>query len=67
MVFANVTNIVVKCSKDSYTIGGTVSGLLHNQSLTLSNNGDDLMQISENGSFTFKNPVAAGSGYNVAM
>lgn len=39
-VNANISNIVVTCSKDAYTLSGNVSGLLAGQQVTVNNNGD---------------------------
>ena len=61
----NVTNVVVTCSTDAFTVGGTVSGL--SGTVTLQQNGADSMSISANGSFTFSTPVAEGTPYNVTV
>ena len=51
----------------SYTVGGTVSGLAANQSLTLLNDGGDAMAVSGNGAFTFPTKLAGGSAYAVTL
>jgi hypothetical protein len=63
---ANVTNVVVNCSTNTYTIGGTVSGLT-GTGLVLRNNGGDNLSITANGSFTFSTAIASGSTYNVTV
>ena len=62
---ANVTDVQVTCSVDSYTVGGTVSGL--SGSLVLRNNSADDLTITSDGSFTFSTPVAHGGGYDVTV
>jgi hypothetical protein len=62
---ANVTNIQVACVL-SYTIGGTVSGLV-GTGLVLENNGGDKLSITGNGTFTFKTPIGTGSTYAVSI
>jgi|GEM_PF-6457189 hypothetical protein len=63
---SNVMNVQVMCSGTvTYTIGGTVSGLTG--TVVLQNNGGNNLSLSANGSFTFSNPVSAGSTYNVSV
>jgi len=50
----------------TYTIGGTTSGLV-GEGLTLRLNGSTPLAILSNGSFTFPQPVTAGTGYAVAV
>ncbi len=49
----------------TYSIGGTVSGLRTGESLILQNNGIDDLEITTNGNFTF--PLALGDGANYAV
>ena len=65
-VTANCT-VEATFSQDSYTIGGTVSGLAADNEVILQNNdGDDLI-VSANGFFTFTTPLDDGSAYNVTV
>ncbi|MDR6854269.1 beta-propeller fold lactonase family protein [Variovorax guangxiensis] len=57
-VTANVSNVGVVCSTNTYTIAGTVSGLAGGAQVTLQNNGADPTTVSANGAFTFATPVA---------
>ena len=66
-VSANVTNVAVTCSVDTYTVGGTVSGLASGQQLTLLDNGTDSLLIQANGPFQFNGPIAAGGAYAVSV
>jgi len=62
-ITSNVSTITVVCSTNSYSVGGTVSGLTLGKSLVITNNGNDSLTIASNGSFTFTNPVAFGGSY----
>ena len=63
---ANITNVAVVCSTNTYTVSGTVSGLT-GSGLVLQNNAADNKTISANGAFTFTAPVASGANYNVTV
>ncbi|TVQ34817.1 MAG: hypothetical protein EA370_10045 [Wenzhouxiangella sp.] len=63
---ADIDNILVTCITDTYTVGGTVSGLL-GDGLVLQNNGDDDLAISADGSFTFATSLPDGSAYAVSV
>jgi len=64
----NVTNVSVTCSTDTYTVGGTVSGLSGTGTVVLQNNGTDPQTIdSAQGSFTFSTAIAQGSTYAVTV
>lgn len=65
IVSSNVTNVSVICSTDSYTVGGTVTGL--NGTVSLLMNGNDKLSISSNRSYTFPTPLAQGSLYDVTV
>ncbi|MDF1758051.1 MAG: hypothetical protein P1U74_07110 [Legionellaceae bacterium] len=62
---SNVTNVIVTCSADSYTVGGSVTGL--SGSVTLQNNGANSTIVTSDGSFTFSSPIAEGSTYAVTV
>jgi hypothetical protein len=64
---ADITNVVVACSTNVFTISGTVSGLAPGDSITLSNNGRDDLTQSTDGGFTFATPVASGQPYVVSV
>jgi len=67
----NITSVTVSCSTISFTIGGTVSGLLPQDpasaGLVLNNNANERLAVHDTGSFTFSVPVALGSSYNVSV
>ncbi len=68
-VAANITNVTVACSTNTYTIGGTITGLISTQQVTLKNNGGDplTLTVASGGTFTFTTPVAYGAGYAVTV
>ena len=45
----------------TYTVGGTVSGLVRPFTLALSNNATDALAVNANGSFVFSQRLAAGA------
>ena len=62
---ADVTNVSITCSVNSYQVGGTISGLA--SSVTLSDNGNDALIVSSNGTFVFPTSLASGSAYLVTI
>jgi Fe-S cluster biogenesis protein NfuA len=62
---ANVTNVAVSCSANTYTIGGSVSGL--SGSVVLQNNLGNDLTVSANGSFTFTTAISHGGAYAVTV
>ena len=62
---ANVTNVTVTCTTNTYTIGGTITGLKGN--VILQNNGGNNLSLNADGSFTFTTPVPYGGTYNVTV
>ena len=66
IVAANVTNISAVCTDNSYTVGGTISGLIGGTAILLNNGGNNL-NLSVNGAFTFTSYIAEGSSYNVTI
>ncbi len=64
---ANVSDVVVTCVTNSYTVGGTVTGLAAGSSVVLQNNGADDLTVSADGTFTFVTPVASGGTYLVTV
>jgi hypothetical protein len=62
---ANVTAIRVVCT-DTYTIGGTVSGL-SGKGLVLRDNGGNNLAVGANGSFKFTTAIDSGGAYDVTV
>ena len=58
---ADVTSVAVNCAVSTYTVGGTVTGLV-GTGLVLENNATDDLSVTGNGSFAFAAPVASGAG-----
>lgn len=63
--WGNVTNVSVVCATNTYSLGGTVSGLAG--SMVLQNNNGNNLTVSANGVFTFPGNVANGSLYSVTV
>ncbi len=62
---ANVTDVSIVCSVNTYSVGGTVSGL--SGTIVLQNNGADNLTITTNSAFTFSTEVADTSPYSVTI
>lgn len=62
---ANVASVVVDCTANKLTIGGTITGL--SGSLVLENNGGDRLTRTTSGSFTFPTGVESGAAYSVTV
>ena len=62
----NVTSVLVSCSTEGFTVGGTVNGL-SGSGLVLQDNGGSSLPITSDGAFTFANTVGSGSAYKVTI
>ncbi len=62
----NVNNISVTCA-NSFSVGGSVTGLGAGKTVVLNNNGTDAKSITVNGAFTFTTAVASGANYLVTV
>ncbi|WP_131795840.1 DUF1566 domain-containing protein [Fluoribacter gormanii] len=63
----SITNVMVNCSTNTRTVGGSVSGLVASESVVLQNNGGDDLLINSNGQFIFSMPVTQGAVYKVTV
>src|SRR6266705_977900 len=63
---ANITNVTVTCAANTFSVGGTISGLI-GTGLVLQDNGGDNLAVSANGTFTFSTAIASGAAYSVAV
>jgi hypothetical protein len=68
----NVTNVAVSCTLNSYTLGGSITGLNAGGLLVVNNlvlaNGTDALTVQfGQTSFTFDQQVVFGSSYNVVV
>jgi hypothetical protein len=68
-VNGNISNVQVACSQPSYTVGGSVVGLVTGagDTLELQNNAGDDLFVTGDTSFTFATPVTNGGIYNVSV
>jgi hypothetical protein len=62
---SHVTTVMVDCTVDTFTIGGTVSGLTG--TVVLQNNLGDNLPLTANGAFTFATPIDSGATYSVTV
>lgn len=62
-----VLDLLVTCSTNTYTVGGSVSGLRAGQHVSLANNGGDPITLAANGTFVFQTPVPFGANYTVSV
>lgn len=67
VVSAAVTHVSVTCSAQSYSLGGSVSGLGSATGLVLSNGGQTVAVAANATGFQFANPLPEGSSYSVAV
>jgi hypothetical protein len=58
----NITNILVSCTTNTYTISGQLTGLTSG-TVSVQNNGGDTIQLSSDSSFVFSTPLTHGNSY----
>jgi hypothetical protein len=64
---ADVNNVSITCVTNSYTIGGSISGLTGQRMVIRNNGGDDIRVDSPTNSFTFVTPILSGNTFSVAI
>ena len=62
----NVNNVRVNCASSTFSVAGTVIGLM-GRGLVLQNNGGDDVGVNADGGFTFPTELASGAGYSVSV
>ena len=62
----DITNVSVACTTSTFTVGGTVGGLLGNEVTLSLNGGEQTLIVGENGTFAFATPLPSGAAYDVA-
>lgn len=62
----NVNNVRINCASSTFSVAGTVVGLM-GRGLVLQNNGADDIGVSTDGEFRFPTPLASGATYNVTV
>ena len=63
---AAAEQLVLVTGTTSYTVGGTVSGLVGSVVLRENNSGNNLT-VTKNGTYTFTVQVVSGSAYNITV
>jgi len=64
-ISANVTNVNVICSTNTFTVSGTVTGLLASSNLVLMDNNTDSLTLTASGNFSFNTAIPFGGSYHV--
>jgi hypothetical protein len=64
-ISGNVINVTITCTTNTFTVGGTASGL--SGTVVLQNNGGDNESINADGAYTFNTSIDYGTGYNVTV
>jgi environmental stress-induced protein Ves len=64
---ANVTTVAITCVTQTFTVGGTISGLTGTGLVLRNSGGNDLTVAANATSFTFSAPVASGATYLVTV
>jgi trimeric autotransporter adhesin len=62
----NVNNVRVNCASNTFSVSGTVNGLM-GRGLVLRNNGADDLAVNADGAFRFQTQLASGAQYNVTV
>jgi len=63
---ANVTDIAVACTTNSYAVGGSAQGVV-GSGLVLQNNDGDSLTVNADGAFVFATAVPSGATYEVSI
>lgn len=63
---ADVTNVVVACALNTFSVGGSVTGLPSGSSVTLLNRGADGQTVNGSAAFLFS-PQADGTSYDITV
>ena len=63
---SNIAAVVVACGAPTFTIGGTLTGLLGSGLVLQNQDGDDLV-VSADGAFTFATPLVSGGNYEITV
>ncbi len=68
-VTSNVSNVSILCSaiSQSFTLGGTLTGLSIGQSVSLLLNGTNQLVLNQSGGFKFPQSISAGSDYLISI
>ncbi len=62
----NVNSVRVTCAVSTFSVAGTVVGLM-GRGLVLQNNGGDDVTVNADGEFRFRDKLATGADYNVTV
>jgi hypothetical protein len=65
-ITGNVTNVLVTCTTDTFSVGGTVTGMLAGASISLQLNSLPSLPVQMNGAFALQH-VPSGTAYTVSV
>jgi hypothetical protein len=65
-ITTNVTNVVVTCTTNKYTVAGVVTGMA-GTGLVLEDNSGDALSPGMDGAFKFATPLLSGSAFSVTV
>ena len=63
---AAITSVAVTCTTNTYTVGGTVTGVA-GKGLVLRSNGANDLAVAADGKFTFATPILSGQDFTVTI
>ncbi len=63
----DITNVDITCTTNTYFIGGSVTGLINDNSIVLQNNLSDDLQLCNQTTFVFSTPLTDQSTYDITI
>jgi sugar lactone lactonase YvrE len=63
----DITNVDITCTTNSYFIGGSVTGLINDNSMVLQNNLSNDLQLCNQSTFVFSMPLLDQSPYDITI
>jgi hypothetical protein len=63
----DITNVDITCATNSYFIGGSVTGLINDNSMVLQNNLSNDLQLCNQSTFVFSMPLLDQSPYDITI
>lgn len=67
VVAAMVSSVSISCTTNTFSIGGSVSGLMPPFTLSLVNNQNETLELAADGAFTFSQKISYGASYSVTV
>jgi environmental stress-induced protein Ves len=67
MAMGDITSVSVACTTTTFTVGGSISGLVGTGLVLQNNSGDSVTVSAKATAFTFPTSVTSGSAYKVSV